>query len=119
MITLEVILPYPAPCLNPNSTVGWRKKYKAKKQAKETAYVTTLAALDGGAFNANGGRVNVDLTFHPPDHRDRDEDNALGSMKSALDGIAQGLRVDDKRFHLSHRFGPVTAGGCVVVTVTA
>lgn len=63
-------------------------------------------------------KVKVALTFHPKAKRNVDEDNAIASMKWALDGIAQALGVDDSRFALQR---PVIAepikGGRVIVEI--
>ena len=42
--------------------------------------------------------LRVTLTFYPPNKRDRDWDNLLASMKSGLDGLADGLGVNDSLF---------------------
>jgi crossover junction endodeoxyribonuclease RusA len=38
------------------------------------------------------------MDFYPPDHRRRDDDGLIASMKSARDGIADALKIDDRRF---------------------
>lgn len=40
----------------------------------------------------------MELLFIPPDNRPRDIDNLLASCKELIDGIAQGLGVNDKQF---------------------
>lgn len=39
------------------------------------------------------------IIFEMPDRRHRDADNCLAAAKSALDGFAQAIGVDDKRFN--------------------
>lgn len=40
----------------------------------------------------------VELTFYPPCKRNRDRDNLLAAMKSGLDGLADAMNVNDRRF---------------------
>ena len=65
------------------------------------------------------GKIGVQLTFYPPDHRQRDEDNQLAAMKSALDGVADALGINDKKFHILEPIfkKEATKGGKVVVTL--
>lgn len=63
------------------------------------------------------GPINVCLIFCPPDNRRRDIDGALSSCKAYLDGLADGLRVNDNRFKLTMEWGPVVCGGEVRVFV--
>ena len=42
--------------------------------------------------------VSVLMRFYPPTKRARDWDNLLASMKSGIDGLADGLGVDDNIF---------------------
>lgn len=44
------------------------------------------------------GAITLDIEFVEPDRRQRDIDNMLSSMKSGIDGIADALGVNDRRF---------------------
>lgn len=58
------------------------------------------------------------MAFHGPDARSRDEDNLVARMKAAIDGVADGLGVNDSRFKLaSPEFGQPSKPGHVVVEV--
>ena len=46
-------------------------------------------------------RLRVHLTFVPPDRRLRDADNCIAAAKAGLDGLADALGVNDRRFVLS------------------
>lgn len=65
-------------------------------------------AAAGGATKAAGDMVEGDgpiylhVYFYPPDDRRRDSTNMLASMKAAFDGIADGLGVNDIRFHVTY-----------------
>jgi crossover junction endodeoxyribonuclease RusA len=56
--------------------------------------------------------VPLAITFHAPDKRRRDMDNAIAAMKPQLDGLADAMRVDDNRFRLSFAWeSPASTGG--------
>jgi crossover junction endodeoxyribonuclease RusA len=65
------------------------------------------------------GPIAVRLTFHPPDNRRRDIDNALSCCKAYLDGIADAYGVNDNRFTLTLERGAVVTGGCVSIVIGA
>lgn len=113
-----LILPWPARVLHPNARVHWAPKAKATAAARAAAGWEAKAAgwhrvawPDGDLF--------VWITFYPPDRRHRDTDGMLSSMKAALDGIAQAMGVNDRRFvprpYMSDEVRP---GGQVRVQVT-
>lgn len=116
--TWTVELPWPARELSPNARGHWSVAAKAKKAYRarcraigEAAGLKVLAAGKNGA--------SVHLAFFPPDRRGRDQDNAIASMKAGLDGLADAMGVDDRRWDLSFAFSkePVP-GGVVVVEIT-
>lgn len=50
-----------------------------------------------------GGRVNIELICIPPVTRYHDEDNLLANCKAILDGIAEGMQVNDNTFHFKEQ----------------
>jgi hypothetical protein len=63
--------------------------------------------------------VTVQYTFHPEINRGRDDDNFVARMKSARDGVALALGIDDKHFvTLPVVFGEKRKPACVVMTLT-
>lgn len=65
------------------------------------------------------GPIHIALTFYPPNKRRRDLDGCISSCKAYLDGLADGLGVDDSRFTLSARLSEICAhGGEVVINVS-
>jgi hypothetical protein len=78
--------------------------------AKEEAYYETIRQANGRKFGT--GLIRVTIYFYPPDKRGRDSDNMLSSCKAYLDGIAQGLKVNDVQFNpvIIWRAHPVAAG---------
>ena len=54
------------------------------------------------------------LTIYPPDKKRRDLDNVFASMKSAIDGVCQGLEIDDSQIHrVTLEWGVVVKDGAV------
>lgn len=109
-----ILLPWPPKELSLNGRLHWSVKAKAAKSAREAA---------GWATKVSGVKVdgdeNIDLhiTFYPPDRRKRDMDGMLSSLKASLDGIADGLNVDDCRFRLHLEIEDPVKGGQVSVLV--
>lgn len=93
----EIVLPWPDRALHPNARVHWAKRSKAAKAARQSGYVY---ALHAGAYVAEvpDGYLQVWIDGYPPDRRRRDADGLLSSLKPWLDGIADALHVDDRRF---------------------
>lgn len=94
---MELVLPWPDRVLHPNSRPHWAQRAKAARQARETAH---LLAIEAGWHRAGwpDGDLFVWIDFYPPDRRHRDTDGLLSSCKAALDGIADGMGVSDRRF---------------------
>lgn len=115
----ELVLPWPDRALHPNSRVHWSKRSKA---AKETRAASTLFALATGwrpGLLPVDGPLHVWIDGYATDRRRRDADGLLSSLKPALDGIADALGVDDRRF-VPHPWvkDEVRKGGEVRVRIT-
>ena len=91
--------------------------WRAKKDARTAAAWATKAAAP--RFNHDGGRLPVKIIAHPPINRARDADNAIAQMKAALDGISDGLGVNDSLFDLTFEWGDVVSRGKVIVEIGA
>jgi len=117
---IEVTLPWPSKDLSPNARVHWSKKAKAAKAYREACYWLTYDVNMAGGIDlpTPGCKLNLWLTFYPPDRRARDDDNMIASFKSGRDGLAAALGIDDKRF-ISHIEVSDQIGGMVKVRVTA
>jgi crossover junction endodeoxyribonuclease RusA len=96
---MQIILPWPNPLLAPNRSrsAHWGKTSAIRKTAREEAYILTKQALGGQKIGT--GDIALTIWFCQPDKRGRDLDGLLSSMKSAIDGIADALRVNDKKFN--------------------
>lgn len=110
-----IILPWPAKELSPNARVHWAVKSKAVKSARASAGWITKAANINVCW---GGPIFLQITFHPPSKRRHDIDNCVARLKGALDGIADGLKVDDSRFRLGIEIGESIKGGKVCIVVS-
>jgi len=114
---LRLMLPWPPRLLSPNARGHWAKVAKAKKEYRAACAWT---ARSQGAAPLQASSLHVGLVFVPPSRRAFDLDNALASMKSGLDGLADVLQVDDSRWSFSIAKAAVgDIGGLVKVTVSA
>lgn len=98
---LVLPLAIPASILAPNGRPNWAKKHSATKRHRASAKLLTQSALTtlfpAGTLPAFTGYT---LTFHYPDLRRRDDDNASASTKAYRDGIAEALGIDDHTLRL-------------------
>lgn len=115
MPVTSVRLPWPPKELSPNSRVHWRKRHAAAKVMRSSAHILALEAKLKAPVD---GDIVLRLTLHPPVRRGHDRDNGLARCKALLDGLADALRVNDKRFvPLPAEFGEPVEGGCVIVEI--
>lgn len=98
MTTLQLTLPWPPKELSPNARQHWSKLARAKKAYRAACAWT---AKEQGAQRIEADRLHLTLVFVPPNRRAHDLDNCLARMKSGLDGLADVLGVDDKRWSLT------------------
>jgi len=96
-IARELVLPWPDRALHPNERVHWAVKAKAAKQARMLGFVTAREA-GWRHMKLPDGPLHVWIDGYAHDRRRRDADGLLSSLKAALDGIAESLGVDDRRF---------------------
>lgn len=103
---MTITLPLPTRNLSPNARCHWAVKarevkvYRALAHWRATKEMQRDLASRGAVFGAvlpmRLDRATVRLTFYWPDKRRRDRDNALASMKSAMDGFTDaGVWGDD------------------------
>jgi crossover junction endodeoxyribonuclease RusA len=121
-VLVVIDLPWPDKRLSPNARQHWAVKSAIVKKARADAHLYTLEAAGYAlgtlrATLAGEGPIPVHIALYPPDRRLRDRDNMQHSLKHALDGIADALHVNDRRFHPSYTFGTPEKPGKVVVTV--
>jgi crossover junction endodeoxyribonuclease RusA len=122
-MTITIHLPFPNGKLSPNRSKGvhWTKTSAAKKDQFADAYTLTHQAvqnIQAADWTPLIGQIPLRITFHEPDKRLRDLDNLLSASKSAIDGIATALTVNDKHFHpITIMRGAVVKGGAMKVEV--
>ena len=112
---MKVVLPWPSPALNPNTRAHWSKLAKAKKSYRRIAWALACEAGMNGAFHQDEKLV-LEVSFYQPDRHQRDKDNMIASMKSAIDGLSDALGVNDRNFSFVWNY-PDELGGQVVITV--
>lgn len=114
---VELKLPWPPSELSPNSRGHFMQLARAKKKYRQDcAWATIQQRQAQGAGLPN--KLRVELTFYRPSRRDYDRDNLLARMKSGLDGVADGLRIDDKRFSTIAVRVADQIGGYVLVRIS-
>jgi crossover junction endodeoxyribonuclease RusA len=93
-----ITLPYPDPSLSPNRKNGahWAATKAKKDSAKEAGYY--MAKVCYASEKPENVKTPVTITFTQSDKRKRDLDNLLAASKPAIDGIAQGMGIDDSLF---------------------
>ena len=117
---MNIELPYPAKELSPNSRCHWSQKAKAAKKARSDAFhIAREAGFDKGAFADYEHRLHFWIDIYAKTKNYPDADNMLSSLKSALDGIADALDLNDRRF-IPHPFvkDETHKGGKVVIRIT-
>lgn len=95
---LTIHLDFPNPSLFPNRSRGkhWGATQPAKVQAKNVSYL--LTKMQARKWEPTTKDLKLTVTFVMPDRRKRDADNCLAAAKSALDGVAAALKIDDFQF---------------------
>ena len=97
MTSITITLPLPGKHLSPNARVHWAVKAKAVKSFRLCASLATMAAIHQMSPPLKRWqKAKYTARFYFKDARRRDADNAIASIKSALDGVADaGLVVND------------------------
>jgi len=97
-LTLTVTIPLPPRFLSPNARAHWRPKAACTKRYRRDAMIAAKAAM-GHAPPPLWKRATLQAAFHHKARRLRDDDNAMGSLKAARDGLADaGVVIDDNGF---------------------
>lgn len=108
-----ITLPWPPVELNPNSRVHYQALARAKKAYRSAC---GWCVKEQGAPSDLPIPLPITLEFYPPDRRSYDQDNLLARFKAGMDGLADGLKIDDKHFIPTIRLMP-NIGGMVKVTL--
>jgi crossover junction endodeoxyribonuclease RusA len=114
---LEFQLPWPPSSLSPNARPHWSKLYKAKREYRHACWGTALSQPQQELVPE--GPLHIELHFVPPNRREHDRDNLVARMKSGLDGLADALKINDKRFTtLTANMSTDSIGGFVRIRIT-
>lgn len=115
MRSISVTLPFPPAILSGHANGNGRwKKIAETKRFRTLAYDATQQA--GALTVSASGDIRLHLHFVPPDRRG-DRLNYVNRCKGLVDGIADGLGVNDRRFLPSISYGDPQKPGCVIVTI--
>lgn len=86
--------------LSPNARVHWRTLAKVKKETKEIASLYARQAVQGiDPTGVEHATYHIELG-KAKGEKQKDADNLTASVKAQLDGIAEGLGVDDRGWKL-------------------
>ncbi len=114
---IRIVASWPSPKLSPNNPAHWRTKAPIKKRYRKEGFTLVKEAMGGKQFKGEG-RIPVTIFFDPPTRAKYDADNRLASIKSLLDGVADGLGVDDRRFVITFALSDqVVKGGQVRIEI--
>lgn len=108
-MTMTINLPWFPAEVRPNARHHWAKVAEAKKLYRTACWALTREAVGIPDMHETGD-IHLVIEFFPPSRRAYDLDNCLAAFKAGLDGIADGLKVNDKRFTLTIAMRPEVRG---------
>ena len=108
-----IVLPWPSAALSGHAQGHWRSKSVPTAKHREWARVATLAEAPEVAAE---GDIHIHVCFVPPNLRG-DRTNFSNRLKPYYDGIADALKVNDRRFLPSYSYAEPQKPGKVVVTL--
>lgn len=109
----RIICDWPPNILSANSRAHWSR---ATRPRRDYRYACWALALQARPIVPVSGDILVRIDMFPPTRARHDDDNPLSRFKAGRDGIADALKVDDRRFRVTpvlHR-EPL---GCIVFTI--
>lgn len=96
-MSFTILLPYPPAELLPNKPIHYMKRGALKKKLRaECNYVSTINPTFK-KMAAGKDCIPLKIVFVMP-HAKCDLDNLLASFKAGIDGMADALGVNDRRF---------------------
>lgn len=114
-MSLTVTLPWPPASLSGHAKGGWHGKAGVTSKHRSLACQEMLK----GRYPRIPATGDIDILFRfvPPDRRS-DRVNYPNRLKPLIDGIADALGVNDKRFLPSYVFEEPKHPGAVIVTIS-
>ena len=110
---VEIKLPWPAKALSSNARVHWSEKARATAKARHEAAMVAKSAGVGCWPDAD-----ILIEYWPPSRRG-DVSNVASSLKSLIDGIADAMGCDDRKFRVDFpsMYAGTKPGGEVVFRI--
>lgn len=108
-----IVLPFPPSSLSGHAKGHWQTKAAATKRWRSWAHAAALAAKVSVPAD---GDIILKIRFIPPNRRS-DRTNFPNRMKPIFDGIADALKVNDRRFVPQYEFCEPEAPGKVEITL--
>lgn len=106
-----IILPWPPSSLSGHNNGAWFNKSRLIATHRAWAFHATREAK---AKVAESGDIPIKFRFVPPDNRG-DRTNYANRLKPYIDGIAEALGINDRRFLPSYEFAEVEKPGRIEV----
>ena len=110
---VEIKLPWPAKALSSNARVHWSEKARATAKARHEAAMVAKSAGVGCWPDAD-----ILIEYWPANRR-ADCHNAASAMKPLIDGIADAMQCDDRKFRVDFpsMYAGTKPGGEVVFRI--
>ena len=109
----RIICDWPPNILSANSRAHWSKAAGPRRVYRRSCWAL---ALEARPVVPAEGDILVWLDMFQPSRAHNDDDNPVGRFKAGRDGIAEALKVNDRRFKVT----PVLHTeplGCIVFTI--
>lgn len=114
---MKFALPFPPSSLSGHNNGHWRKNSRLVATYRAEAFHLARAArMAVGYVTPADGDIGIVFTFYPPNNRG-DRLNYPNRIKCQVDGIAEALGVNDKRFLPAYAFGEAAKPGRVEVEI--
>ncbi len=107
--------------LNPNARVHHMRKHKQVAALREAASYCALNGLKGGTWAWSGPIIVHAEIYWPSTRRVIDYDNAVASLKPAIDGVFDRIDANDRQMIgvLVHQAKDKLKRGYMVITIEA
>jgi len=103
-----IILPLPPKILQPNCTIATINSRFMKAAATKRYRRMAREAVEAEQIETMPwGKASVQVVFYFKTNHRRDQDNAMGSLKSAYDGIVDAGLVEDDDYEHMKRISPI------------
>lgn len=111
--------PMPPRILSPNGrSTHWKKASAIKQYRADLFWLTKEALQKGLLLIPDTELIGVQIECHPRGPTQPDDDNVTGAFKSGRDGMADAMKIDDKRFrYLPVIFREPVKRGKLVVSI--